>query len=122
MKFRFERLVRQMAKSKSLLEFVESKKPPLAIAEDRGSMIALFTIFVGACLVLSCFAINAGSAYLFKQRLQSKADQLVLLKYANAGHVAAETEELTLCENWVSPLKVIGLPAALEICAHSAAR
>ncbi len=94
----------------------------MATAEDRGSMIALFTIFVATCLALSCLAINAGSAYLFKQRLQSKADQLVLSQYASAGHLAFETEELTLCENWVAPLKVIGLPAAQEICAHSAAR
>ena len=101
---------------------MESKKPPVATAEDRGSMIALFTVFVASSLALSCLAINAGSAYIFKQRLQSKADQMVLLKYANADHVAAETEELTLCENWIAPLKVIGLPAAHEICAHSAAR
>jgi len=92
------------------------------IAEERGSMIALFAVFVGSCLALSCLAINAGSAYLFKQRLQSKADQMVLLKYANAGQVAAETEELTLCENWTAPLKVIGLPTTQQICAHSAAR
>ena len=94
----------------------------MVVAEERGSMIALFSLFVGVCLALSCLAINAGSAFLFKQRLQSEADQTVLQKFASADHVTGETEELVLCETWIAPLKVIGLPTAQKICADSAAR
>jgi uncharacterized membrane protein len=94
----------------------------MAVAKERGSMIALFAVFVGVCLALSCLAINSGSAFLFKQRLQSQADQSVLQKFESANHAAGETEELVLCDTWIAPLKVIGLPATQEICAHSAAR
>ena len=94
----------------------------MVVAEERGSMIALFAVFVGVCLALSCLAINSGSAFLFKQKLQSQADQSVLQKFSSADHVTGETEELELCGTWLAPLKVIGLPAAQEICAHSAAR
>lgn len=94
----------------------------MAVAEERGSMIALFAVFVGVCLALSCLAINSGSAFLFKQKLQAQADQSVLQKFASANRVTGETEELMLCDTWIAPLKVIGLPAAQEICAHSAAR
>ena len=94
----------------------------MQIAEERGSMMALLAVFVGACLALSCLAINAGSAFLFKQRLQSKADQKVLSLYASASHVEGETEEFSLCETWIAPIKVIGLSTAQAICAQSAAR
>lgn len=89
---------------------------------ERGSMSALFVSFVATCLLLSCIAINSGSAFLFKQRLQSKVDQLVLADYEAANSTLGETQQRTLCETWTAPLKVIGLPNSQQICAKSAAR
>lgn len=92
------------------------------LAEENGSMLPLFLIFVLIVLLLAGSAANLSAISLQKQRLQSQADQEVLSDYLKQGLGLGQTAATEKCFVFELPVKLIGLPAKHEICVQSAAR
>jgi hypothetical protein len=91
-------------------------------AKDRGSMLPLFIVILATLLVASATIIDAGSLFLFRQHLQSRADQEAIFRFSAGERTSGSTLEVELCQIWNSPLKVLGLPTTQNVCAKSAAR
>jgi hypothetical protein len=92
------------------------------LADEKGSMLPLFLVFVLIVLSLAGSAANLSAISLQKQRLQSQADQEVLSDYLKQGLGLGQTAEREKCFVFELPVKLIGLPATHEICVQSAAR
>ena len=92
------------------------------IADEAGSMLPLFLVFVLIVLSLAGSAANLSAITLQRQRLQSQADQEVLSDYFNRGLVVGQTAEIQKCSAFELPVKIIGLPVTQRICVQSAAR
>ena len=91
-------------------------------ARQEGSMLALFAVFLMIVLWLAASATNVTGMTLQRQRLQSLADQRVLAVYAAGSFLPGQTAEVSMCEKFELPVKLIGLPTTHEICVRSAAR
>jgi len=92
------------------------------LANDRGSTLLLFMVFLLIVLSLAGSAANLSAIALQRQRLQSQADQEALLRHQTLGLVLGQTAESEKCSDFELPIKLIGLPATHEICVRSAAR
>lgn len=94
----------------------------MQIADERGSSLPLMLGFILLFLYFCVITTNASSAFLFRQHLQSNADQAAITRFQNGERTNGETFELELCREWQVPVKAIGLPTTQRICARSAAR
>jgi uncharacterized membrane protein len=91
-------------------------------ARQEGSMLPLFAVFLAIVLWLAASATNITGITLQRQRLQALADQKVLAIYAAGSFLPGQTAEISMCEKFEMPTKLIGLPTTHEICVRSAAR
>lgn len=85
-------------------------------------MLPLFVVFLAIVLWLAASATNITGITLQRQRLQALADQKVLATYLAGSFLPGQTAEISLCEKFEMPIKLIGLPTTHEICVKSAAR
>lgn len=97
-------------------------KLPKEIADERGSMLPIFMVFILIVLCLAGSASNLSAISLQRQRLQSEVDQQALSKYRELGLSFGQTAETEICSDFELPIKLIGLPATHLICVRSAAR
>jgi hypothetical protein len=94
----------------------------VAFADERGSSLPLYIGLIAVLLVFASAIVDASSLFLFQQRMQLRADQLVLNEYEHGQRTSGETLEIEECATWQAPLKAIGLPSSQQVCARSAAR
>lgn len=92
------------------------------LADQNGSMLPLFVVFVMLLLLLAGSATNLAAIALQTQRLQQEADQTALSNYTALGLEIGQTTLHENCSEFELPLKLIALPATHQICVRSAAR
>ncbi len=112
---------------------------------DRGSMLPLFLGLIAVSLVL-CFGIaEFGSMFIFRQQIQSTADQVALkssfsnltsqvqvselvarqnskLYLTQFQVLDGQTVELKICAEWQGWFRLPGLDSKAQLCATSASR
>ena len=91
-------------------------------ASERGSALPLYVGLVAVFLIFTASIVDVASLFLFRQHLQSAADQQALSRFNSGERTSGNTFEVQLCRTWQMPIKAIGLPTAQHVCARSAAR
>ncbi len=92
------------------------------LADEAGSMLPIFVVFLMAILWLAGSAANFSAIALQSLRLQSQVDQIALSIYESLEYGFGQTSEHQSCSLFELPIKLIGLPATHKICVQSAAR
>lgn len=115
------------------------------VKDDRGSVAPLGIGLAALSLATILTFASAGSLFVLQRRITTLAEAAALSSASSGGSVqdflsaAAPlpfqqlvitkeakldglTVEVKLCANWQSPLRVIGVPLARQICGYGAAR